>query len=93
MSSERIRQVRHIIQADEVSFYTEFTPQQLMSIESREMASIFDELMSAIGLQRFRFSVRQKKGSFIFFFRVKLCFHHFLSKIVLGTFRGLRRMP
>ena len=55
-------QVRHIIQADETSFQAQFTGLQLKTIESREMALIVDELISAIGLQRFRFMERQNKG-------------------------------
>lgn len=63
MSHGRMSQVRHIIQVDETSFQAQFTPQQLKTIESHEMASIVDELMSAIGLQRFRFAERQSKGT------------------------------
>jgi hypothetical protein len=32
-------------------------------IESKEMSSIVDELVSAIGLQRFRFTERQNNGT------------------------------
>ena len=63
MSPGRMSQVRHIIQVDEASFQAQFTPQQLKTIESHEMASIVDELMSAIGLQRFRFTERQSNGT------------------------------
>jgi hypothetical protein len=62
MSPGRVRQVRHIIQPDIVSFQTQVTGHQLKTIESREMSSIIDELLIAIGLQRFRFSERQNKG-------------------------------
>jgi hypothetical protein len=63
MSHGRMSQVRHIIQVDEASFQAQFTPQQLKTIESHEMSSIVDELMSAIGLQRFRFTERQSNGT------------------------------
>ena len=62
MSTGRMNQVRYIIQVDKVSFQAEFSSQQLKLVESREMALIVDELMSAIGLQRFRFTDRQNKG-------------------------------
>jgi hypothetical protein len=63
MSQGRMNQVRYIIHANETSFQAKFTPQQLKTIESHEMASIVDELVSAIGLQRFRFTERQSKGT------------------------------
>jgi len=62
MSQGRMNQVRHIVQVDEQSFQAQFTAQQLKTIESHEMASIVDELISAIGLQRFRFTERQNRG-------------------------------
>jgi hypothetical protein len=62
-SSGRLSQVRHIIQPDVASFQTQVTGQQLKVIESREMLAIVDDLMSAIGLQRFRFIDRQAKGT------------------------------
>jgi hypothetical protein len=62
MSPGRMNQVRYILQVDEVSFQTQFSAQQLKSIESHEMSSIDDELLSAIALQRFRFVERQNKG-------------------------------
>jgi hypothetical protein len=63
MSRGRMNQVRRIIQVDEATFQAQFTPHQLKTIESHEMASIVDELISAIGLQRFRFAERQSKGT------------------------------
>lgn len=63
MSQGRVNQVRHIIQVDEQSFKAQFSAHQLKTIESHEMAYIVDELVSAIGLQRFRFTERQKKGT------------------------------
>lgn len=62
MSIGRMSQVRHIIQPDVAAFQTQVTGQQLKIIESREMLAIVDDLMSAIGLQRFRFTDRQSKG-------------------------------
>ena len=62
-SSGRMSQVRHIIQPDVASFQSQVTGQQLKVIESREMLAIVDDLMSAIGLQRFRFIERQTKGT------------------------------
>lgn len=64
MSIGRMSQVRHVIQPDVASFETQVTGQQLKVIESREMSSIIDDLISAIGLQRFRFVERQNKGTF-----------------------------
>lgn len=62
VSDERMTQVRYIMQVDEVSFKTNITKEHLVTIESKEMASILEELVSAIGLQRFRFLDRQKSG-------------------------------
>ena len=63
MSQGRMNQVRHILQVDEQSFKAQFSAYQLKTIESHEMASIVDELVSAIGLQRFRFTEHQKRGT------------------------------
>lgn len=65
MSRVRMNQVKYILGVDDETFKTKFSPHQLKLIESSEMASIVDELASAIGLQRFRFVERQKAGSFI----------------------------
>jgi 3-hydroxymyristoyl/3-hydroxydecanoyl-(acyl carrier protein) dehydratase len=62
VSEERMTQVRYIMQVDEASFRSNISPIQLLSIESKEMASILEELVSAIGLQRFRFVDRQTNG-------------------------------
>jgi len=59
---ERMNQVRYIMQVDEASFTSSFSADQLISIETKEMESIMDELVSAIGLQRFRFVERQNNG-------------------------------
>jgi hypothetical protein len=50
------------MQVDEASFRSNISAVQLLSIESKEMASILEELVSAIGLQRFRFVDRQTNG-------------------------------
>ena len=63
MSEGRMNQVRHLLQVDDqATFRARFSPEQLKTIESREMGSIVDELVSAIALQRFRFSERQNRG-------------------------------
>ena len=59
---ERMTQVRYLLQVDEVSFQSNFSADQLNLIESKEMSAIVDELVSAIGLQRFRFTERQNTG-------------------------------
>jgi hypothetical protein len=62
VTEERMTQVRYIMQVDEAAFRSTITREQLVLIESKEMASILEELVSAIGLQRFRFTDRQSKG-------------------------------
>jgi len=62
VSDEHMSQVRYIMQVDEVSFRSHISKEQLITIESKEMLSILEELNSAIGLQRFRFMDRQKSG-------------------------------
>lgn len=62
VSDERMTQVRYIMQVDEASFRSSITKDQLVNIETKEMLSILEELVSAIGLQRFRFIDRQNKG-------------------------------
>jgi hypothetical protein len=56
MSEGRMDQVRHIMQVDESFFHTSFSQVQLETIETKEMGSIVDELVSAVALQRFRFT-------------------------------------
>ncbi len=63
VSKQRMTQVRYIMQVDEDSFRTHITAEQLVAIESKEMAVILDELVSSIGLQRFRFADRQTNGT------------------------------
>jgi len=60
---ERMTQVRYLLQVDEVMFQSKFSADQLNVIESKEMSAIVDELVSAIGLQRFRFTERQNTGT------------------------------
>lgn len=64
MSEGRMNQVRLLLQVDEATFRARFSPEQLKTIEAKEMSTIVDELVSAIGLQRFRFVERQNKGMF-----------------------------
>lgn len=59
---EQMTQVRYLLQVDEASFQANFTAEQLKTIESKEMYAIVDDLVSAIGLQRFRFTERQNSG-------------------------------
>ena len=59
---ERMTQVRYLLQVDEASFQSNFSAEQLNLIESKEMSAIVDDLVSAIGLQRYRFTDRQNNG-------------------------------
>ena len=62
VSEQRKTQVRYIMQVDEEAFRTSITSEQLLVIERKEMGVIIDELVSSVGLQRFRFVERQTKG-------------------------------
>ena len=62
---ERMTQVRYLLQVDEASFQSNFSAEQLNMIETKEMSAIVDELVSAIGLQRFRFTERQNNGKLL----------------------------
>jgi len=65
ISERRMTQVRYIMQvADEDDFRQRITEADLIQIETKEMAVIVEELVSAIGLQRFRFADRQASGTF-----------------------------
>lgn len=89
MSQGRMNQVRHILQVDEQSFKAQFSAQQLKTIESHEMASIVDELVSAIGLQRFRFTERLNRGMFVwrcFFLRSGFGFRGLMLRSYLSSF-------
>lgn len=65
VSDRRMNQVRYIMQVeiDEEFFRSNITAEQLVTIESKEMAVILEELVSSVGLQRFRFVDRQAKGT------------------------------
>lgn len=76
VSEQRMTQVRYIMQVDEDSFRTHITADQLVTIESKEMAVILDELVSAIGLQRFRFADRQANGKLYFMIPHNHCETH-----------------
>ena len=62
-SRSMLTQVRYIMQVDEDSFRSNITADQLLAIESKEMAVILEEFVSSVGLQRFRFSDRQASGT------------------------------
>jgi len=62
VSPDRMTQVRYLLQVDEESFHARFNGDQLKTIELKEMESIVEELVSSIGLQRFRFIERQRNG-------------------------------
>jgi hypothetical protein len=63
VSEQRMTQVRYIMQVDEEEFFrSNITAEQLVAIESKEMAVILEELVSSIGIQRFRFADRQASG-------------------------------
>jgi hypothetical protein len=60
--ADRMNQVRYIIQVDLSNFQARFSLDQLKVIEMKEMEVIVGELVSAVGLQRFRFTERQNCG-------------------------------
>ena len=62
-SEDRMNQVRHIINVSESAFKANFSAEHLRVIENKEMASILEEVSSAIGLQRIRFVDLQKQGT------------------------------
>ena len=62
VSEQRMTQVRYIMQVDEEAFRSSITSEQLLVIERKEMGVIIEELVSSVGLQRFRFVDRQAKG-------------------------------
>jgi hypothetical protein len=77
MSEGRMNQVRHLLQVDEATFEERFSAEQLKTIESKEIGTIVQELVSAIGLQRFRFAERQQRGKFTFLSFVRMLACHF----------------
>lgn len=71
MTKDRMTQTRYIMEVDETTFQT-ISVQDLQRIDSKEMDAIVQELVTAIGLQRFRFAERQTDGKnilMIFVFR------------------------
>ena len=62
VSDERMTQARYIMEVEEEIFRT-ITAEDLYRIEAKEMQDVLGELVSAVGLQRFRFSERQAKGT------------------------------
>jgi hypothetical protein len=61
LSMDRMTQTRYIMEVDEATFQS-ISVADLQRIESKEMNAIVEELVSAIGLQRFRFAERQTNG-------------------------------
>lgn len=62
-TKERMAQARYIMEVDEVAFQS-ISPADLFRIESTEMDAIINELVAAVGLQRFRFVQRQANGDY-----------------------------
>jgi hypothetical protein len=62
VSHERMTQARYIMEVEEEVFRS-ITADDLYRIEVKEMQDVLGELVSAVGLQRFRFSERQAKGT------------------------------
>ena len=62
VSNERMTQARYIMEVEEEVFRS-ITAEDLYRIEVKEMQEVLGELVSAVGLQRFRFSERQAKGT------------------------------
>ena len=62
VSNERMTQARYIMEVEEEVFRS-ITAEDLYRIEVKEMQDVLGELVSAVGLQRFRFSERQAKGT------------------------------
>jgi hypothetical protein len=61
MTKDRMTQTRYIMEVDEATFQS-ISVGDLQRIETKEMDAIVQELVSAIGLQRFRFAERQTNG-------------------------------
>jgi hypothetical protein len=62
VSEGRMTQACRILQVDASYFEAQITMERLESIETAEMEGIVEELVTAIGLQRFRFLDRQEQG-------------------------------
>jgi hypothetical protein len=58
---ERMIQTRYVMEVDDAAFLS-ISVEDISRIESKEMDAIVVELVSAIGLQRFRFAERQENG-------------------------------
>jgi hypothetical protein len=58
----RMNQAQYILGVDKQSFQAEITRGQLTAIEVKEMCAIVQEIVSAVGLQRFRFTERENAG-------------------------------
>lgn len=61
MTKDRMTQTRYVMEVDEATFQS-ISVGDLQRIDSKEMDAIVEELVSAIGLQRFRFAERQTNG-------------------------------
>ena len=72
VSRDRMIQTRYIMEVDETTFQS-ISVDDLNRIESKEMDSIVLELVSAIGLQRFRFAERQENGKGRTNLSIRLC--------------------
>jgi lipopolysaccharide biosynthesis glycosyltransferase len=64
VSENRMTQARYIMEVDEKIFRA-ITPEDLYRIEAKEMEGLVGELVSAVGLQRFRFGERQFQGKLL----------------------------
>ncbi|KAG7342510.1 hypothetical protein IV203_007603 [Nitzschia inconspicua] len=85
VSDRRFQQTRLIMGVtDEASFRASITSQQLYSIESKELVGIWEELASAIALQRFRFVDRQARGDW------SVC--HCLARILAAVCQGYSKV-
>jgi hypothetical protein len=62
VSQQRMTQARYIMAVDEDVFRS-ISAEDLYRIEVKEMEEVLGDLVTAIGLQRFRFSERQAKGT------------------------------
>lgn len=65
VSDDRMNQVRHVIQVNELAFKANFSPDHLRIIEAKEMALILEQLCISIGLQRARFVESQREGDVV----------------------------
>lgn len=61
VSKARMTQARYIMEVDEDAFRS-ITAEDLFRIEAKEMEDVLTELITAVGLQRIRFTERQAKG-------------------------------